>query len=45
MFFYTFHNISINKFIEIKKFKNIYPSTISGLIHNLDEIYVEKGVK
>jgi peptide/nickel transport system substrate-binding protein len=28
-----------------KKFKNIYPSTISGLIHNLDEIYVEKGVK
>lgn len=27
-----------------KKFKNIYPSTLSGLIYNLDEIYIE-GVK
>ncbi len=24
-----------------KKFKNIFPSDLSGLIHNLDEIYVE----
>lgn len=25
-----------------KKFKNIFPSSLSGLIHNLDEIYIEK---
>lgn len=26
-----------------KKFKNIYPSSLSGLVHNLDEIYIDKG--
>ena len=26
-----------------KKFKNIYPSPLSGLVHNLDEIYIDKG--
>lgn len=26
-----------------KKFKNIYPSPLSGLIYNLDEIYIDKG--
>ena len=24
-----------------KKFKNIYPTALSGLIYNLDEIYVD----
>ena len=24
------------------KFKNIYPSSLSGLIYNLDEIYIDK---
>ena len=30
-----------------KKFKNIYPSTLSGLVYNLDEIFIdnEGGVK
>lgn len=28
-----------------KKFKNIYPSTLSGLVYNLEEIYVDKGEK
>ena len=28
-----------------KKFKNIYPSTLSGLVYNLEEIYVAKGEK
>lgn len=26
-----------------KKFKNIFPSSLSGLIHNLDEIYIDNG--
>lgn len=26
-----------------KRFKNIFPSALSGLVHNLDEIYVENG--
>ena len=26
-----------------KKFKNIFPTPLSGLIYNLDEIYIEKG--
>ena len=26
-----------------KKFKNIYPAPLSGLIYNLDEIYINKG--
>lgn len=26
-----------------KKFKNIYPSSLSGLVYNLDEIYIDKG--
>lgn len=26
-----------------KKFKNIFPSKINGLIHNLEEIYIDKG--
>ena len=26
-----------------KKFKNIFPSTLSGLIYNLDEIYIDNG--
>ena len=26
-----------------KKFKNIFPSTLSGLIYNLDEIYIEEA--
>lgn len=25
------------------KFKNIYPSTLSGLTHNIDEIYIDNG--
>ena len=26
-----------------KKFKNIFPSSLSGLVHNLEEIYIEGG--
>ena len=26
-----------------KKFQNIFPSSLSGLIYNLDEIYIDKG--
>ena len=26
-----------------KKFKNIFPSELSGLIYNLDEIYIQEG--
>ena len=26
-----------------KKFKNIYPTSLSGLVYNLDEIYINKG--
>lgn len=25
-----------------KKFKNVYPTSLSGLVHNLDEIYIEE---
>ena len=28
-----------------KKFKNIYPSALSGLVYNIDEIYVDGGEK
>lgn len=26
-----------------KKFKNVFPTSLSGLIYNLDEIYIDKG--
>lgn len=26
-----------------KKFKNVYPSALSGALHNMEEIYIEKG--
>ena len=28
-----------------KKFKNIFPSTLSGLVYNIDEIFVDEGEK
>ena len=29
----------------LKKFGNIYPSKLSGITYNLDEIYIKKTVK
>ena len=26
-----------------RKFKNLYPSTLSGLTHNIEEIYIKEG--